>query len=347
MSHQFQAKLDAIRSIRRDLPELIPDDADESYEALGIRDLVASAFKEFGSHDAALHLWSINYDFSGFPSYLRSIAGIAAEDSDEKFRELLAIYPIGLAFGSGEPEELEFECSKLYATQDALPLFPHAKDDSRDAQERRNKYVVAFKLRRQHNYAMYLSLRNLFQSPERNYSSARALASEIGDCRALEIIELVHEGESSWADFGYYAAIQLGWEVFPPGNSGHTSRETSWESRRVDRPPRGHDSLDLIHSYQPRVWYRGMFDTGPNGGQYYIAVFDGCAIAESDHYGNATYITPTTTWQDVFRVSRAEARQRGAQRFKHTEGWEPRILDFLEAEKLRSQSSVLGQYLHG
>ena len=116
----------------------------------------------------------------------------------------------------------------------------------------------------------------------------------------------------------------LDWEILPsealPTGGGQTFGVATPSQTRGEQPRR----LLLLDSLNPKRWYRGS-SLGTR--VYFVAVFEGIAIADAVDFGNALfYYTGTDNeWMKVFRRDKREARVLGAKRLVHTGDWEERV----------------------
>ncbi len=124
-------------------------------------------------------------------------------------------------------------------------------------------------------------------------------------------------------------ATQLDWEILPEGH---------WVARQalaISKPHRSARSsasqmwrLSYLDSFGPTAWYSGTIF---GRRIYYVAVFQGIAVAESSDYGNAMYyhVCNDDSWKLVFRRTKASALGSGADRLFHSRYWQGRLSDLL------------------
>lgn len=118
-------------------------------------------------------------------------------------------------------------------------------------------------------------------------------------------------------------AARLTWEVLPPG---WWRLQSSWSRKAglghaLGRAGAVH-RIEFISSFSPQKWYAGSH---LGARLYYVAEFEGIAIAECAEFGNALYYVRGPNWRDVFRLTKRAALQAGARRLIHRGNWRARL----------------------
>jgi hypothetical protein len=123
----------------------------------------------------------------------------------------------------------------------------------------------------------------------------------------------------------------LDWEILPAG----WWRAKSFDDLLSASPaspirPWQEERLELLAGLNPTAWYRG-YDLGAR--IYYVALFPGIVVADSGDFGNALYyyLCRDDSWKSVFRRSKREALQSGANRIIHTGNWQARVISLVDA----------------
>jgi hypothetical protein len=129
----------------------------------------------------------------------------------------------------------------------------------------------------------------------------------------------------------------LTWSVLPPGQrivdylARQKSVRTGHDTSRDREHPECVERFGLLDSLRPLAWYRGAH-LGHT--VYFVAIFDGVAIADTPEWGNALYYYAADRgrWQNVFRLQKHAAVAAGARRIIHTDGWEARVRRLVQRE---------------
>ena len=114
--------------------------------------------------------------------------------------------------------------------------------------------------------------------------------------------------------------VRLQWEVLPPERLAAMLAAEQGASRPNESPAVEPERLRYMLSLSPKVWYEG---TSLGRRYYVVALFEGVAVADAAESGNALYyhMCRGSEWQDVFCLSKREARQAGASRLIHRGDW--------------------------
>ena len=130
----------------------------------------------------------------------------------------------------------------------------------------------------------------------------------------------------------------LHWNILPPATGGDGFR--SFYDRHLRGSGRSWgealERLQPVWELNPNEWYRGV-RLGHR--EYFVAVFEGVAIAESPDYGNALYyyLCSDSSWQDVFSREKREARRLGAERIIHSKHWELELSRLVHSTRKRGK----------
>ena len=120
-------------------------------------------------------------------------------------------------------------------------------------------------------------------------------------------------------------ARQLTWEMLPAGPWRRQVPSAIPDTgRNIGPTPAQLERLTFLDNLHPGTWYAGSI----LGRQiYFAAVFSGVIVADSSDYGNALYycVCHDNSWQDVLRLTKAEALRAGAKRIVHSGNWKARL----------------------
>ena len=131
----------------------------------------------------------------------------------------------------------------------------------------------------------------------------------------------------------FIGTVQLDWEVFPPGNAAQlmASMTAGRSALTVDRARTIAERLELFAKLPIEKLFKGSNSFGSYIGALYAK---NLVVFENMNYGNALYVL-YDNWEDVSKRSRLELLRgttKSFDRFVHTDGWEDRFQDHMEAE---------------
>ena len=131
----------------------------------------------------------------------------------------------------------------------------------------------------------------------------------------------------------FIGTVQLDWEVFPPGNAAQliASMTAGRSGLTVDRARTIAERLKLFAKLPIEKLIKGSNSFGSYIGALYAK---NLVVFENMNYGNALYVL-YDDWEDVSKRSRLELLRgttKSFDRFVHTDGWEDRFQDHMEAE---------------
>lgn len=122
---------------------------------------------------------------------------------------------------------------------------------------------------------------------------------------------------------------QLTWQVLPPGEWDRWLEpvpKTSGTRRRTGgwRDDLQRERLEFVRYElgRPRELWFGEQLASRN---YWVAIFERVAIADSPKYGNALFYCDPDKWQTVFKISKQETLSAGATRIVHAGDWKGRV----------------------
>lgn len=125
--------------------------------------------------------------------------------------------------------------------------------------------------------------------------------------------------------------MPLDWEILPEG-PWEKAPAKSKPHRSTERSASQAERLLFLDSLGPTAWYSG---TILGRRIYYVALFQGIAVADSSDYGNAQYYHSCSdeSWKRIFRLTKASALRAGARRIFHSASWQARLRDLLRIHR--------------
>jgi hypothetical protein len=122
-------------------------------------------------------------------------------------------------------------------------------------------------------------------------------------------------------------ARRVEWEILPPEPGGRIPRKIGKLVGK--RSQKELERLQLLATLGPTSWAIGRY-LGRR--QYIVALFERVAVAECEERGNALYLAPSGSWEEIFRRTKPEARALGARRIVHRGNWKRRLEEALTGE---------------